>query len=745
MAKFEVTVDGTRYEVDAADEDAAWSQAYRQHQTRSRAALAPAPAAAPAPAPSTGRVTMDDTGRAQILNQELRAAQQRLSQGDPRAQGDVNALLAEFARMPAQFRPTGLPAPAPAPAMDIPTAAEPPAAPPPPAEVQSAQGALPAQQLGRQLGLTARAGAEGLASLAGVVTDPIAAVINQFVPPERRLSTLRSVVGTLLTQAGVPEPETAVERVVQQAAQSMAGAQPVMAAGRLAAATGGPVAQAVGGQLAALPLAQTTSAAGAGGAAQTAAEMGAGPAAQLAAGLAGGVAGGVAGTTQRVPGQAAQDIAAARQAGVRLMTTDVSPPRTLAGRAAERVGEAIPITGMTGPRTAQQSERVRAVQQLLDDFGLPSTADDFSARLAANVERKRGIDIARLSRTRNNVLERLDSAGAVPMTKTQAAANAEVARLSKAAGDPAVDRVIADLQDFATNAQGKSLQGVELLRKGLATKYADPSLANVKSLAEKSVNRLYSTVVDDMGDFIKANGQPNDFTKWKTSNAQLASMADELNVVGLKNTLNKGDVTPEVVDRLLFSNQPSAVKVMYRNLSNSGREVARAALLKRAADNARQLGERGAEGMIDPTTFAREVDKLSANFGVMFKPDDMKRIDGLVRVLNLTRRAAETQTGATTRIAGIDVPLSGVQAAGGIAVTAPIFGYLSDLVGPIPAAAVTGAGALSIGALARVYESAPVRNLLRQIADTRPGSREEILLLGKLSGLKVPAPQQEQK
>jgi hypothetical protein len=57
--------------------------------------------------------------------------------------------------------------------------------------------------------------AEGVAGGLGLITDPIAAVINQFVPPERRLKTLRSVVSTLLTEGGIAQPETPLERVVQ--------------------------------------------------------------------------------------------------------------------------------------------------------------------------------------------------------------------------------------------------------------------------------------------------------------------------------------------------------------------------------------------------------------------------------------------------------------------------------------------------------------------------------------------------
>jgi hypothetical protein len=147
-------------------------------------------------------------------------------------------------------------------------------------------------QLTRQAGLTARMGMEGLGGLLGIATDPLAAVINQFVPPERRLQTLRSVMSTLATEAGLPQAESAVERVVQQAGQAMVGVAPTVALGRAAPALAG---------LAAAPGAQVTGAAGAGGAAQTAAEAGMGLPAQIAAGLAGGAAG-----LRRMPTPAAQ-------------------------------------------------------------------------------------------------------------------------------------------------------------------------------------------------------------------------------------------------------------------------------------------------------------------------------------------------------------------------------------------------------------------------------------------------------
>ena len=74
------------------------------------------------------------------------------------------------------------------------------------------------EELVRQLGLTTRAGAEGLAGAAGVFTDPLTAVANVALPEDQQLSPLRTAVSSILDELGVPQPEGAVERIVQEAA-----------------------------------------------------------------------------------------------------------------------------------------------------------------------------------------------------------------------------------------------------------------------------------------------------------------------------------------------------------------------------------------------------------------------------------------------------------------------------------------------------------------------------------------------
>ena len=75
----------------------------------------------------------------------------------------------------------------------------------------------------RQLGLTARAGAEGVAGFLGLASDPITGLINLAREDENQLPMLQQNVAGLLTAAGVPEPENMAERIAQTTAQLLVG------------------------------------------------------------------------------------------------------------------------------------------------------------------------------------------------------------------------------------------------------------------------------------------------------------------------------------------------------------------------------------------------------------------------------------------------------------------------------------------------------------------------------------------
>jgi hypothetical protein len=485
----------------------------------------------------------------------------------------------------------------------------------------------------------------------------------------------------------------------------------------MAAGVAKPITQAVGAQLAAKPVAQIVGGAGAGVAGQTAKEMGAGPVGQIAASLLGGVAGAKLATTKIQPtaAQLPSDIAAAERAGVTLMTTDVVPPRTFASKWLQTIGERIPGAGTGGVRQAQQTERIEAVRNVLRDFGADDAAratDDVMKDLAT----KRGADLSKYAGAKTEVIERLGQAGTVPMTNTVQAIDDQITKL-QGLKTQEVAPIIERLTDWKAALQGQNLVNVETLRKQIGESFKAPELASIRGIGEKALSSIYKPLKQDMESFITQVGERRDVTKWKVADKRLADLAGELDMSTLKSVLKRGDATPEVIGNMLFSKKPSEVSQLYASLTPSGRESARAAILARAAEKATAEVAEGT--VISPDKFANEVKRLGTSTGVFFTGDDLKQVEGLTRVLNITKRASEAAA----------APPTGVQAA--IPVSAAALS--SFFGGGLPGFLATLGTAGGVGVAARIYESAPIRNLLIKIPQTISGSPEEAALLKRLT------------
>lgn len=170
-------------------------------------------------------------------------------------------------------------------------------------------------ELGHQLGLTARAGVTGLAGLPNMVGDALNTAINLGS------SSVNKMAGTnipmmrmpsqetqnLMNQAGFAQPRNGLEQGVQAAASAVAGVSPSVAMGKALARSikptvgfvaeagksgaAGQTAAALGRALQAAPGMQMLGSAGAGAGASVAAQNGAGILGQLGAGALGGLAG----------------------------------------------------------------------------------------------------------------------------------------------------------------------------------------------------------------------------------------------------------------------------------------------------------------------------------------------------------------------------------------------------------------------------------------------------------------------
>ena len=560
--------------------------------------------------------------------------------------------------------------------------------------------------------------AQGLTSIKhSLGLDPY--IADQMTPSD--------VMNHLMDKLGVGKARTPVERMVQTGAETAGNALGTVGLGKMLQGTPPTVnpaptrLQAAGNILAQNPTQQVVGAATAGASSQAAKEMGFGPTEQTIAGVAGGLLGGMASQPRTLKNAYAlrTDVANSESLGIKPMTTDVLPPDTFGTRWLQKQAEKIPFVGTGGPRRVQQTQRIDAIKDLLSEYGAGDMAQA-SDSVMADLLKKRSADLTKYTGMKTDVVGKLAQAGPVSVDRTVAEIDNQIGRLASLNTNK-VQPVIDSLVDFKTAIQGQDLGNIETLRKQIGKAFRDPSLTSVRDTGEKALTAIYKPLKEDLGDYIQANAGTQDYNKWMVANKRLSQMAGELKNDALSSVLEKGDQVPETVQRMLFSKKPSEARALYRGLSPDGQANARMALLSKALESATQKAAGpGGVDLLSPDKFSSEVKRLGAPMGVFFKGADEQRLRGLVRALDLTKHASEVAT----------VPNNGSQA-----VPYLIADSLSNFFGGPVGATV---GAMGVGGMARVYESAPVRNLLMRLPTVKPGSAEEQAIFKRLLALQTP-------
>lgn len=174
-----------------------------------------------------------------------------------------------------------------------------------------------AAEIGRQVGLTVRAGVEGITALPNMIGDALG------------LKSSEAVSG-LLNRIGIPVAENPTERVVQDVTKGMAGAVPFVGAGNVMQGAARPITRAIGGVLNVAPTAQIVGGGMGGGGAGIAREMGASPPVQQAVGMAAGALpfvapAGIAGATRAALRGGEANIAPSQERIARFREAGVEP------------------------------------------------------------------------------------------------------------------------------------------------------------------------------------------------------------------------------------------------------------------------------------------------------------------------------------------------------------------------------------------------------------------------------------
>lgn len=382
--------------------------------------------------------------------------------------------------------------------------------------------------------------------------------------------------------------------------------------------------------------------------------------------------------------EAQQAIRFANSADVPLHTTDVLQPNSRVGRMAQTTAENIPFVGTSTMRANQQEARSQLVNEYASRFGEydPSIVVGSLKAKATGIRQAAG---SRIQQVENQI----GSMNVQPVRAIQQ-----------------IDDELANMQRLGTVSDSETISKLQAYRNELASGNVDFKLlrdlrtqfrqdvkgerVNFINRSEAAVNRVYGALTQDMHQAVgKALGNDT-VTKLKQADAIWANEADKIKNTRLKSVLQKGDLTPEVVNNMLFSNKKSEIQNLYRSVGQTGRAQMRNGIIGKAMEKSGG----------SPDQFLRQVNLMSNQTGIAFKGRDAAYLKGLKNYLESTKRAG--QAGVTTPTGQQTIPF--------------IMG-----IGTVTNPALIGVGG-GYGLLARMYESEPARNAMLRLANTPRGS-----------------------
>lgn len=389
--------------------------------------------------------------------------------------------------------------------------------------------------------------------------------------------------------------------------------------------------------------------------------------------------------------EAQQAIQFANAADVPLHTTDVLQPNSRVGRMAQTTAENIPFAGTSTMRANQQEAR----SQLVDEFASRFGEYDPSIVVGSLKAKSSGI-----RRAAGNRLEQVQNAMAgvniQPSRAIQQIDNeiADLQKLGGAADNETISKLKVYRDELSRNAGASGPMAMDLQQlSALRSQFRQDVKGERQALinrSEAAVNRVYNAMTGDIDSAIGQNLGNDTLRRYKQANAIYADEANKLQNTRLKNVIMKGDLTPEVVNNMLFSKNKSEVQNLYRSVGQVGRAQMRNGIIGKAMEKSGG----------SPDQFLRQVNLMSNQTGIAFKGRDAAYLKGLKNYLESTKRAGQ---------AGVTTP-TGQQ-------TIPFILGIGSATNP----ALVGAGG-GYGLLARLYESEPARNAMLRLANTPRGS-----------------------
>ena len=389
--------------------------------------------------------------------------------------------------------------------------------------------------------------------------------------------------------------------------------------------------------------------------------------------------------------EAQQAIRFAEREGVPLHTTDLLQPTSRVGKMAQTTAENIPLAGTSGMRATQQEARSQLVQRFADKFGEydPAVVIDSLKAKTSGIRRAAGNRLEQVQNAMAGI--NIQPARAIQQIDTEIS---NLQKLGKVADNETISKLQSYRDELVRNAGPDGPVNLDLKQLSdlrsqfrMDVKGERPVLPN---RSDAAIQRVYKAMTDDINGAIGHNLGNDTLRKYQQANAVYADEAAKLKNTRLKNVLMKGDLTPEVVNNMLFSKNKSEIKTLYNSVGRVGRAQMRNGIIGKAMEKSGG----------SPDQFLRQLNILQNQTGITFKGQEAAYLKGLKNYLQSTQQAAKAAV--TTPTGQQTIPF--------------IIGY-----GTAMNPATTGA-AVSYGLLTRAYESEPFRNAMLRMANTPRGS-----------------------
>ncbi|HGV0030528.1 TPA: lytic transglycosylase domain-containing protein [Citrobacter freundii] len=389
--------------------------------------------------------------------------------------------------------------------------------------------------------------------------------------------------------------------------------------------------------------------------------------------------------------EAQQAIQFANAADAPLHTTDVLQPNSRVGRMAQTTAENIPFAGTSSMRAGQQEARSQLVDEFASRFGEydPSIVVGSLKAKTSGIKRAAGNRLEQVQNAMTGV--NIQPSKAIQQIDTEIAS---LQKLGKVADNDTISKLQAYRDELTRNAGASGPMAMDLQQlSGLRSQFRQDVKGErtvLPSRSDAAIQRIYNAMTGDIDSAIGQNLGNDTLRRYKQANAIYADEANKLQNTRLKNVIMKGDLTPEVVNNMLFSKNKSEVQNLYRSVGQMGRAQMRNGIIGKAMEKSGG----------SPDQFLRQVNMMSNQTGIAFKGRDAAYLKGLKNYLEATKRAG--QAGVTTPTGQQTIPF--------------ILG-----IGSATNSALVGVGG-GYGLLARMYESEPARNAMLRLSNTPRGS-----------------------